>query len=128
MAAFAANFGPVFFTEGLIMSDQFKIPVFRYRNATIVQGVPIFDPSKCKVKNNIGQGSFGEVYTVEFLGCGQHSNQRVLTENAITRLIRKKGSFSQRSSPPKCYELCKYGKDESGLLQTLCSDAIVHVF
>ena len=44
------------------MSDQFKIPAFRDRNAAIIQGVPIFDPSKLKVKNNIGQESLGEVY------------------------------------------------------------------
>ena len=49
------------------MSDQFKIPVFKDRNATVIWGVPIIDPSKLKAKNNIGQGSFGEVYTAEFL-------------------------------------------------------------
>ena len=57
------------------MSDQFKILVFVDRNATINQGVPILDPSKLKVKNNVGQGSFGEVYTAEFLEPGQHSIQ-----------------------------------------------------
>ena len=55
------------------MSDQFKILVFVDRNATINQGVPIVDPCKLKVKNNVGQGRFVEVYTAEFLEPGQHS-------------------------------------------------------
>ena len=59
------------------MSDQFKMLVFIDRNATINQGVPIVDPSKLKVKNNVGQGTFGEVYTAEFLEPGQHSIQTV---------------------------------------------------
>ena len=55
------------------MSEQFKILVLIDRNATINQGILIFDPSKLKVKNNVGQGSFGKVYTAEFLEPGQHS-------------------------------------------------------
>ena len=68
------------------MSDQFKIPGFRDRNATIIQGVPIFDPSKFKVKNNIGQESLGEVYTAEFLESGRHSIQRVVIRKALHTL------------------------------------------
>ena len=48
------------------MSDQFIILVYIDRIATINQGILIFDPSRLKVKNNVGQGSFGEVYTAEF--------------------------------------------------------------
>ena len=56
------------------MSEQFKILVFVDRNATINQ-VPIVDPCKLNMKNNVGQGRFGEVYTAEFLEPGQHSIQ-----------------------------------------------------
>ena len=68
------------------MSEQFKIPAFRDRNATIIQGVPILDPSKLKVKNNIGQESLGEVYTAEFLESGQHFIERVVIKKAIHTL------------------------------------------
>ena len=38
------------------------------------------DPSKLKVKNNVGQGSFCEVHTAEFLEPGQHSIQAMANQ------------------------------------------------
>ena len=48
------------------MSQQFKIPVFRNRNAISASGVPVFDLSKVRVKDRIGQGSFGEIFAAEY--------------------------------------------------------------
>lgn len=68
------------------MSQQFKVPGFRNRNALSIQGVPVFDCSQLQVKDRIGRGSFGEVYTTEFKDPGQHATQTVVIKKAIQTL------------------------------------------
>ncbi|KAJ7369654.1 hypothetical protein OS493_037337 [Desmophyllum pertusum] len=68
------------------MPQQFKVPVFRNRNALSIQGVPVFDCSQLQVKDRIGRGSFGEVYTTEFKDPGQHATQTVVIKKAIQTL------------------------------------------
>ena len=47
-------------------SNQFKLPIFRNGNVSTIQGVATFDISRLKVKDRIGNGSFGEVFTTDF--------------------------------------------------------------
>ena len=68
------------------MSAQFKLPVFRNRNAISIQGVPVFDANQLKVKRKIGQGSFGEVYTAEYMEPRQLSTQTVVVKKTIQEL------------------------------------------
>jgi len=45
---------------------EFKIPTFRNRNQVRIQGVPEFDCGQLQIKERIGQGSFGEVYSTVY--------------------------------------------------------------
>ena len=60
------NLATRLFNSSVNVAKAFKVPVFRYRNAKSNEGVPAFDKDRLQVKNKIGQGRFGEVYTTEY--------------------------------------------------------------
>ena len=60
------------------MSKQFKLPVFRNRNTAIIPGVPVFDVDKLEVKDRIGHGSFGDVYTAKYAAPNQTAQTVVI--------------------------------------------------
>ena len=68
------------------MCEQFKVPVFCKKNAHSIKGVPTFDVSQLQVKERIGHGSFGEVYTTEFKEARQLSKRTVVIKKAIQAL------------------------------------------
>lgn len=65
------------------MSNQFKLPVFRNRNASAIQGVPTFDIGGVKVKDRIGQGSFGEVFTTDYRFPSEQAAETVVVKKVI---------------------------------------------
>ena len=67
------------------MSNQFKLPIFRNRNVSTIQGVPTFDIRHVKVKDRIGNGSFGEVFTADF-SLSERAAETVVVKKAIGAL------------------------------------------
>ena len=65
------------------MSNQFKLPVFRNRNAAAIEGVPTFDIGRLQVNDRIGQGSFGEVFTTDFRFPSEHAAETVVVKKAL---------------------------------------------
>ena len=74
------------------MSKQFQLPVFRNRNASIVQGVPVFDVDKLEVKDRIGHGSFGEVFTAKYAAPNQTA-QTVVVKKPLQALDSEERSL-----------------------------------
>ena len=67
------------------MSNQFKLPIFRTRNVSTIQGVPTFDIRHLKVKDRIGNDSFGEVFTTDF-SLSEQAAETVVVKKAIGAL------------------------------------------
>ena len=65
------------------MSNQFKLLVFRNRNAAAIEGVPTFDIGRLQVNDRIGQGSFGEVFTTDFRFPSEHAAETVVVKKAL---------------------------------------------
>ena len=67
------------------MSNQFKLPIFRNRNVSTIQGVPTFDVRHVKVKDRIGNGSFGEVFTADY-SLSERAAETIVVKKAIGAL------------------------------------------
>lgn len=65
------------------MSHNFKLPAFRNRNENAIKGVPLFDLGQVNVKDRIGQGSFGEVFTTDFSFTGEHAAKTVVVKKVL---------------------------------------------
>ena len=65
------------------MSHNFKLPAFRNRNENAIKGVPLFDLGQVNVKDRIGQGSFGEVFTTDFSFTGEHAAETVVVKKVL---------------------------------------------
>ena len=68
------------------MATLFKMPFFKNRNAASIEGVPIFDVGRVGIKDRIGQGSFGEVFTTNFNFTGKSAVETVVVKKALGAL------------------------------------------
>lgn len=104
------------------MSNQFKLLVFRNRIATAIQGVPTFDTGGVKVKDKIGQGSFGEVFTADFRFPSEHAAKTVVVKKILdvldgeekklflkeVALLNKLNNSNVVSLKAVCYRPCAF--------------------
>ena len=85
------------------MSNQF--------NVSTIQGVPTFDIRHLKVKDRIGNGSFGEVFTTDF-SLSEQAAETVVVKKAIgalddeeKKLFLKEGALLNKLNHPNVVSL-----------------------
>ena len=68
------------------MSNQFKIADFTKLECYNHQGVLTFNIMRLNVKDRIGHGSFGKVFTADFSFTSEHAAETVVVKKAIGAL------------------------------------------